>query len=132
MIIVFSSCTGELVSYEFESYNWKKNTLVDLNFNSEDEGIHDLVLDVRSIYGLNHPNLILDFNLTKPDGRTLSFSKELSFDTDKLDCSGDFCDQSLTILTNLHLVKGSYLLNVKPVNSVKDLYGFMEFRLIQK
>jgi hypothetical protein len=132
VFLLLISCTGEISSYEFESYKWKKNTVVELNFNEDGEIKDDLILEIRSIYGLTHANLSLDFNLLKPDGTTLSFIKELSFDSGKMDCAGDFCDQRVTILKDFKFTKGSYKLTILPRNNSNDLYGLIEFRLIQK
>jgi hypothetical protein len=132
LISLLVSCSDELATYEFESYNWKKNTPVDLSFDSDSEEKHDLVLEVRSIYDFSYPNLPLEFKLNQPDGSEITFSKELSFDKDELECSGDFCDQRIVICKDFKFSKGTYLIRIKPTNISVDLYGFIDFRLIQK
>jgi len=121
-----------LASYEFESYKWIRNSPVNLNFTSESKGKQDLVLEVRSIYGFNHPNLDLEFVLTQPNGQTFTTTKKLTFEKDVMDCSGDFCDQLITICDDFEFLEGAYSISVKPLNCDNDLLGFMEFRLIRK
>jgi len=132
LTLALFSCSGELASYEFESYKWSRNSPVNLNFSSESKGKQDLVLEVRSIYGFNHPNLELQFVLTQPNGQTFTTTKKLTFEKDVMDCSGDFCDQLITICHDFEFLEGAYSLSVKPLNSDNDLLGFMEFRLIRK
>jgi hypothetical protein len=132
LTLALFSCTGELASYEFESYKWIRNSPVNLNFTSESKGKQDLVLEVRSIYGFNHPNLDLEFVLTQPNGQTFTTTKKLTFEKDVMDCSGDFCDQLITICDDFEFLEGAYSISVKPLNCDNDLLGFMEFRLIRK
>lgn len=132
LVLLLISCSNELASYEFESYKWKRNSKVEMVFSSENKVKEDLVLEMRSIYGFNHPDLSLDFVLLLPDGKILSFSKELSFDSEKMECTGDYCDQLITLLKDFQYTEGSYKLTVQPRRSSIDLYGFMEFRLIHK
>ena len=126
------SCSGEVANYEFESYKWSRSTSIGLNFQSNSNDSNDLVLEVRSIYGFNHPNLELEFVLTQPNGQKVEVNRKLSFAKELMDCSGDFCDQLITIYDDFQFSEGAYSLSIKPVNGDKDLLGFMEFRLIRK
>lgn len=127
-----SSCTTELASHEFDSNTWRKNKAVDLSFNSDEDGLHDLVLEVRSIYGIPYQLVSLDFVLVKPNGDVVEISKDLSFNEEKLDCTGDFCDQKILILSDLQMKEGKYSLKISRYNTEVNLYGLMDFRLIQK
>lgn len=132
LLIGLFSCSRELASHEFESYKWSKNKVVNLSFENDSKEKDDLVLEVRSIFGFNHPNLEIEFVLTQPDGQKISTKKKMSFDKDLMECSGDFCDQLVTIQSDYQFTEGSYSLDIKPMNSKVDLLGFMEFRLIRK
>jgi hypothetical protein len=132
LISILVSCAGKLATHEFESYILKKNTSIDFKFDSDEEGNHNLILEVRSIFGIIQPNLILELDLIQPDGKVLTIKKELTFDKNTLNCSGDFCDQQLTLISDLKFQKGIYSMSVKPLNCSNDVYGIMEFRLIQK
>ncbi len=103
-----------------------------MNFESQKKETKNLFLDVRSIFGIPYKIISLNFTLVKPNGEQIEFSKELNFNEENLDCSGDFCDQKVLILKNLKLEEGKYYLTISHQKMNIDLYGLMEFRLIEE
>ena len=119
-----------MAKYEFEEYQWKKGSPLVLKFNIDKNETKDLFLEVRSVYGIPYEFISMDFVLLKPTGEEVEFSKDVSFKSENLDCSGDLCDQKVRILSKLNLEKGSYSLKISRYNMDSNIYGLMEFGLI--
>lgn len=135
LIVVFIfcvSCTGKIASFEFESYHWQKNTPVDFSFEVKENKTKNLILEIRSVYGFPYKSLSLDFVLTNSDGEKYIVSKDVLFNEENLDCSGDFCDQKIQLFNKIHLKKGSYKLQTSHYNMDQEIYGLIEFRLLEE
>ena len=103
-----------------------------MKFSNEDDELKNLFLDIRSVYGFPYKILTLDFVLTDPNGKKRVFTKDLLFEKDNLDCTGDFCDQEVLILEGLKMKRGLYSLKITDNNTPIDVYGLIEFRLIEE
>jgi len=121
-----------LAKHEFEDYQWKEGSTLVLNFNSEKAEKKDLYLEIRSVYGIPYELISLDFILKKPNGEEIQFSKDVKFRGENLDCAGDLCDQKVLIMNDLNLEKGDYTLKISDFNMNSNIYGLMEFRLINE
>jgi hypothetical protein len=132
MIPLLFSCSGSVASYEFDDYKWDKNNPIALEFESSKGENKNLSLEIRSIFGIPYKVISLNFILEKPNGEKIEFSKEVNFNEENLNCSGDFCDQKVLILNDLKLEEGKYSLNISHYNMDVNLYGLMEFRLIEE
>jgi hypothetical protein len=127
-----TSCTGKIASFEFESYQWQGNKPVDLSFHVDENKTTDLTLEIRSMYGIPYKMLSMDFVLTNTNGEKFIVSKDVEFNEETLDCSGDFCDQKIKLFDGFKLREGDYKLRATHFNMDSDLYGLIEFRLLEE
>ncbi len=127
-----SSCSGRIAKHEFEGYQWRFGSPVILKFQSDKIETKDLFFEVRSVYGIPQESISLDFVIDKPNGDKVEFSKDIDFNEENLNCSGDLCDQKILLVNNLNLEKGSYSITISSNNIDSKIYGLMEFGIIKE
>lgn len=132
LILVIISCRGKLGSHKFDSNLWIHDDLVEFQFDVPQNKTSNLNLEIRSVYGMPFKLVDLEITLIDPNGRQTTISKTIGFDEEKLDCTGDFCDQKVNLFKQIKLLKGLYKLRINHFKKDIDLCGIMEFQILEE
>ncbi len=132
LIIVILSCRGKLGGHKFDSNLWRHDELVKFQFDVDQNKTSNLNLEIRSVYGMPFKLVDLEITLIDPNGKPTTISKTIGFDEQNLDCTGDFCDQKVNLFQQIKLLKGKYKLRINHFKKDIDLYGIMEFQILEE
>lgn len=122
LVFVFLSCNKNKVyddfDSSFDSNRWDATDVRVFEFdNPQSEGVSDLKLHFGHIRGFQFKEVLLEVEITSPDGKTeiLPVTMKLIDESGKDigDCTGDICDVFQTIKTFQNLEKGKYKVAVK-------------------
>jgi len=125
MVFLFAAalCLSSCEKTAFKEYEtdlvgnrWQKNDVKTYNFELEENGTYDVLVDFSHVYGTQFNALPLKVILVKPDQsrETADYLMELrDAEGNELgDCSGDYCDLREPIFSKLDLKAGNYQISV--------------------
>ena len=138
LLLLVSSC-GLLWEYrslhEFEDYTWAKNDVQRFEFEIQEEGLYDVILLLRHVYGFPFSQLDLSLQM---NGEVLSVDRNIAvpiIGSDKKYLgrgSGDLWDVDYIVLDNQNLTPGTYTITVAHLMSQEDLKLLMQLGIMVK
>lgn len=146
LLVLICSCSGNYSYQEhrddFPDKKWKEDKVLTFEPSIEDTtGSFKVLFDLRHVYGFADAELRLSTKIISPSGKTQE--KEHSFRILKKkkegedpkyvsNCSGDYCDRTVTLFENKRFSeKGGHTIEIRQMNR-KVLPNVMEVGLMLK